>query len=70
MRQLVKAGLYLLPRKQDLVTVMLHGADEKCPHLHKDNDELMKDFMRTIDKVYSIIHKIYDDHDFLELVLT
>lgn len=59
-----------MPRKQDLVTVMLHGAEDKCPILHKDNDGLMKDFMLTIDKVYSIIHKIYDENDFLELVLT
>lgn len=66
-RQLVKAGLYLLPRKQDLVTVMLHGAENST---HKDHDMLMKDFMNTIDKVYSLIHKIYDDNDFLELVLT
>lgn len=49
--------------------VMLHGADDKSS-VHKDNDSLMKDFMLTIDKVYSIIHKIYDENDFLELVLT
>ena len=67
-RQLVKAGFYLLPRKHDLFEIMLIGSEA----LNKpvDKDVLFDEFIKALDKVYSLIHKIYDENDFLELVLT
>ena len=67
-RQLVKAGFWLLPRKHDLFQIMLTGADPK--NGKKENDALFHDFTKSLDRVYSLIHKIYDENDFLELVLT
>jgi len=67
-RQLAKAGFYLLPKKHDLFQIMLIGADPNNDK--KENDTLFQDFTKSLDKVYSLIHKIYDENDFCELVLT
>jgi hypothetical protein len=66
-RQLVKAGFYLLPKKSDLIEIMLHGAEHKSTK--KEIEAVFQEFLTSINKVYSIIHKIYDENDFLELVL-
>lgn len=69
-RQLVKTGFYLLPKKSDLVVIMMHGAiSDSNNHRSKESDVLFQDFLNVLNKVYSIIHKIYDENDFLELVL-
>jgi len=57
----------LLPKKSDLIEIMLHGADHKCTK--KEIEVVFQEFLTSINKVYSIIHKIYDENDFLELVL-
>lgn len=67
-RQLVKAGFYLLPRKHDLFQIMLIGAD--TANGKKENDILFQEFTKSLDKVYTLIHTIYDENDFCELVLT
>lgn len=66
-RQMVKAGMYLLPKKNELVNILLTGTDPN--NTRKQNDAVSTDFINTINKVFSIIHKIYDENDFLELVL-
>ena len=66
-RQLVKTGLRLLPRKNDLLIIMLSGIPDKTNK--KENDLLLADFIQIVNKVFSLIHKIYDENDFLELVL-
>jgi hypothetical protein len=66
-RQLVKAGFYLLPKKSDLIEIMLHGCEKKSSK--KDVDAAFHEFLAAINKVFSIIHKIYEKNDWLELVL-
>jgi hypothetical protein len=66
-RQLVKAGFYLLPRKSDLLKYMYHGVDPN--NTDEQNNRLFLEFIEQLNHVYSIIHKVYDDYDFLELVL-
>ena len=62
-RKIVKAGLYLLPRKADLLDIVLIGADKSM-----EIDVIFRETLGSIDKVFSIIHKLYDDNHFLELV--
>jgi hypothetical protein len=66
-RQLAKTGLYLIPKKHDLIKIMLTGCDPD--NERKENDKLFGEFLVVLNKVFSIIHKIYDENDFLELVL-
>jgi hypothetical protein len=65
-RHLVRMGMHLLPTKSDMIDMILKTAPP-CKH-YKEHDGLMYDFIHTIDKVHGIVHKIYDDNDFLELV--
>ena len=66
-RQLVKAGFYLLPKKHDLLQIMLRGTDPA--NGRKENDALCQEVLGCLSKIYSIIYKIYEQNDFLELVL-
>lgn len=66
-RKLVKAGFYLLPRKNDLINIMLMGTDPA--NGRKENDIVYQEVLGAISKVHSIIYKIYEQNDFLELVL-
>jgi len=63
-RTLVKTGMYLLPRKSDLIMAMSNGIENK-----QDCDRVFCEFLYTLNNVYMIIHKIYEKEDFLELVL-
>lgn len=63
-RKMVRTGLYLLPYKADLISNMSHGVQND-----KETDLIFKDFLGTIDSIYSIIHKLYDENNFLELVI-
>lgn len=66
-RQLVKGGLFILPKKKDLLKIMFIGSDPN--NTRKENDRLYKEFLNLLDRVFSIIHNIYDENNFLELVL-
>ena len=63
-RKIVKAGLYMLPYKSDLIRIMSSGIDDK-----KELENTFTEFLALIDKIYGIIHKIYEENNFLELVL-
>jgi len=65
-RQLVKAGLCLLPSKKNLILYMHTGVP--ASNSRSENDLLYQEFLDQFQKVYSIIHKLYEKHDFLELV--
>jgi len=65
-RQLVKAGLCILPRKKDLVVYMYTGVNPQ--NTRSENDQLLQEFLDQFQKVYSSMHKLYEQHDFLELV--
>ncbi|RNA14176.1 ceramide-1-phosphate transfer [Brachionus plicatilis] len=62
-RSLVKTGVHLLPKKQELYLKLTYGAEGT------NFDDLFKDFSNTLEKAYSILYKLYNDNNFLELVL-
>lgn len=63
-RKIVKAGLYLLPYKADMIITLSQGIENP-----NDVNEIFRDFMNTIDSTYMIIYQLYKENDFLELVL-
>lgn len=66
-RRLVSAGLYLLPNKAQLIDLMLNGIENKSNR--KLNDEIFLEFLELLEKIYSVIHKEFDENNFLELVI-
>jgi len=64
-RQLVKTGFYLLPRKVDLLKIMLRGVEGE----RDEQLAMYEDFLATLEKVYAAVREVYADYDFLELVL-
>ncbi len=66
-RKAVKTGLYLLPYKQDLLVIMTNGIES---HMQENKSEaVFLEFLATIDKIYLIIHQVFEKNNFLELVL-
>jgi len=65
-RQLVKAGLCILPKKKDLVVYMYTGVNPN--NTRDENNVLLQEFLDQFHMVYSSMHTLYDRHDFLELV--
>jgi len=65
-RQLVKAGLCILPSKKNLIVYMYTGV--QASNTRCENDAIFQDVLEQFHKVYSSIHKLYEKHDFLELV--
>lgn len=65
-RHLARVGFHLLPKKHDMIHYMLRGSP---PYAHyKENDHLFQEFISTIHRVFFLVHKTYDENDFLELV--
>lgn len=62
-KNLVKTGVHLLPKKHELLTKLAIGAETN------NIDSLFKEFFGTLEKAYMILHKLYSDNNFLELVL-
>lgn len=62
-RNLVKTGVHFLPKKQELFVKLSYGAEET------NFDELFKEFSSTLEKIYIILYKLYEENNFLELVL-
>jgi len=65
-RQLVKAGLCILPSKKNLIIYMYTGVP--AGNSRGENDLIFRDVLEQFQKVYSSIHKLYEKYDFLELV--
>jgi len=65
-RQLVKAGLCILPTKKNLIVYMYTGVPASNSRV--ENDMIFQDMLTQCQKVYSGIHKLYEMNDFLELV--
>ena len=60
-------GLYLLPNKSQLIDLMLTGVDNKLNR--KENDEMFVEFLNVLQKIHLIIHKEFEENNFLELVV-
>ena len=56
-----------MPNKTQLVDLMLNGLENKSNKTH--NNEFILEFLAILEKIYSIIHKEFDDNNFLELVV-
>ena len=57
----------MLPTKLQLIDMMLTGVDNKSNRIHNDN--LFLEFLNILEKIHSVIHKEFDDNNFLELVI-
>lgn len=63
-RKLCKTGFYMLPYKHDLIKILSQGIEKE-----QDKDRLFVEFLETMNNIFRIIHKLYDDNSFLELVV-
>ncbi|CAF0826502.1 unnamed protein product [Brachionus calyciflorus] len=62
-RNLVKTGVHLLPKKQELFAKLCVGAGSI------NSDEFFMEYFNTLEKVYMILYNLYSENNFLELVL-
>jgi hypothetical protein len=65
-RHLVKMSMHLLPKKSDIIELMLKGRSESNS-LHA-NELFMQDFLFTLNHVYELVHQVYEENNLLELV--
>jgi hypothetical protein len=57
----------MLPTKLQLIDMMLTGVENKSNRIQNDN--LFLEFLNILEKIHSVIHKEFDDNNFLELVI-
>ena len=57
----------MLPNKSQLIELMLTGIENKSDR--KKNDEMLESFLNLLERIHSIIHKEFDENNFLELVV-
>lgn len=71
-RHLVRMGMHLLPCKEDMIDMILKTAppsnNYKDSSDYREYDSIIKDFIQVLNHVFSLVHKTYDNNDFLELV--
>lgn len=65
-RNITRAGFYMLPKKKEMIDFMLRGSP--AYKNYKENDYVFKEFLAVIHQVYYLIHRTYYENDFLELV--
>lgn len=65
-RHLVRVGMYLLPTKEVMIDLILKTAPP-CHH-YKEHDTIIREFIAVLNEVYSLVHKTYQENEFLELV--